>query len=131
MRQEKGIALVELVLFLVVVSLALLGIASILSTVVTQGSELDSSSQSLFAAQARMELIVAAHQQNPHIAPSDPCLQIPPPTVCPILTDITVSTEIEPLSLANFSGFYRVSVQAYEKNLDSKVRLQCILGTMV
>ena len=107
MKQQLGTSLIELVVFIAVISIAVTGVTLLFSTLLYQSSINTQMSEALSLAQGRMEIILGQRYFLGYASLSDPCTLGSPPAVCTqTITGYTVTSTITPATIntdANYS----------------------------
>ncbi|MBI5447882.1 MAG: type II secretion system protein [Gammaproteobacteria bacterium] len=128
MNKYNGYSLIELVLLIATVSIAMVGVVSVMTTLLRQAPMSSQSQKVLSVAQARMELILGQHYFLGYLNTRDPCTTASPPAAClTIPSGYTVSSSVTPWVLDSDPAYALVSVVASDAN-GTKVTLKTIVS---
>ena len=128
MKKQHGVSLIELVIFIAVLSVAVSGITLVLTTVLLQSPITGQISEALSIAQGRMELVLGKRQLMGYAGLSDPCASGSPPAVCAsTLTGYTVNTSFTPTTINTDSHYTTVMVMVTSAG-DTRVVLKSLVA---
>jgi type II secretory pathway pseudopilin PulG len=108
--RQRGLSLVELVVFIVVVSIAAVGVMQGLSSALRGSPTPGQMTQATQLAQERMELIRATRQTQGYSGIYDPCGVASPPAFCSQMLGYTAAFSSEPWPVDTDTARYRVLV---------------------
>ncbi len=128
MKKQQGVSLVELVIFIAVLSVAVAGITLVLTTVLLQSPITGQISEALSLAQGRMEVVLGERQLTGYAGLSDPCASGSPPAVCAsTLTGYTFNTTFTPTTINTDNHYTMVTVTVTGAG-DTKVVLKSLVA---
>ena len=123
MQSLTGASLIEVVIFIAVISIALTGITLVMSTVLLQSPIAEQTSQALSLAQGRMELILGQRHYNGYVGLQDPCSSTSPPAICSqTLPNLVVQSTITPTIINTDNHYSIVTVTVTNAQNTSDVR---------
>lgn len=110
-RYQKGVTLIELVIFILIISIGLAAVTVVMTTVLTRAPLMQQTSEALSLAQGRMEIILGWRYLFGYQNLVDPCLSVSPPAMCSnTLPGYTVTSLITPISINGDANYKRVTV---------------------
>jgi type II secretory pathway pseudopilin PulG len=95
MKKQKGVTLIELVIFIIVLGIIVTGILMSFGVALRKSPDIDRASRAVELAQQRMDLIVGLRKMNGFDSiTTDPCEDPSPPNACTIPSGYTITTTI-------------------------------------
>ncbi len=108
--QNNGYTLIELVVFMIIVSIAAAGILLGLNVALTAYPDEVNARRAMEIANTRMEYVVG---RSDIYALPDNCSDVSPPPICSVPADFTVDTTYTPLSATDFTVTVAVTGAGY------------------
>ena len=115
---NKGFTLIEIIVFLSVIAVAVVGIMSAYFTMVKNAPNAGQQIVAYGLAQARMEIIYSNRRLNGY-PPTDPCTAVTPPAICttgPTITGYSVTSTISAMSIGTDNNYSKIVVTATGPN---------------
>ena len=108
--KSAGFTLIELVVFIVVISIAFTTLITSFQTLLQKSPVPNRLSTAIGLAQGRMDLILGQRYQQGFSSFVDPCTYASPPTICTALTDYTVTATIANTTINGDSNYKTITV---------------------
>lgn len=109
-KYNRGFTLIEMIIFIVILGISSVAMLMAFQLLLQRSPTANYQTTAIGLAQERMELILAQKKTKGYASVSDPCQQVPPPSLCTFSNDYTVSSNISAFTFANDSHYKIITV---------------------